>query len=332
MIKLQGNPSPNPRFTATSLIRAIVLASVFTAPLLASVPAHAAGDVAFTATHAYPEGIAWSPPQNAFFVSSVHLGVIGQVTPEGRYTAFIRDAKLVSSVGLQLDGRRNLLWIAVGDLGNSVGSSAATQGKLAAVAAYDATTGERRAYHDLGGLVEGGHFANDLALDPQGNVYVTDSFSPVIYRVDTRGQASVFVRSQLFTGEGFNLNGIVHHAGGYLLVAKHNSGELFRVSTKGPREVRRVRLPEALKGADGLLLRAPNRLTVVQNAGADRVVQLVSNDGWQSAAIESTSKSAMSFPTTATLAGKHLYVLNSRLDTLLSKDAPKVSEYLLQRH
>lgn len=318
--------------TATSIVRALVLAAAFTAPLLASVPAHAAGDIAFTATQAYPEGIAWSPAQNAFFVSSIRLGVIGKVSPQGRYSAFIRDDKLVSSVGLQLDSRRNLLWVAVGDLGNSVRSSAATQGKLAAVAAYDATTGELRAYHDLGGLVEGGHFANDLALDAQGNVYVTDSFSPVIYRVDTHGKASVFVRNELFTGEGFNLNGIVYHADGYLLVAKHNSGELFRVSTNGPREVRRVQLPEALKGADGLLLRAPNRLTVVQNSGADRVVELVSNDGWQSAAIESSSKSAMSFPTTATLADKHLYVLNSRLDTLLTKDVPRVSEYLLQKY
>lgn len=40
----------------------------------------------------------------------------------------------------------------------------------------------------------------------------------------------------------------------------------------------------------------------------------------------------MSFPTTATLAGPDLYVLNSRLDTLLAQDAAKVSDYLLQRY
>lgn len=320
------------RSTPTALIHFLVLATAFAAPLLGAAPAHAAGDVAFTAKQAYPEGIAWSPAHKAFFVSSVRHGVVGKVTPQGRYAVFIRDEKLVSSAGLQFDARRNLLWVAVGDLGNSVSSSGATQGKLAAVAAYDATTGERRAYHDLGGLVEGGHFANDIALDAQGNVYVTDSFSPVIYRLDTRGQASVLVRSQLFTGEGFNLNGIVHHADGYLLVSKHNSGELFRVGTKAPFEVRRVQLPEALKGADGLLLRTPNRLMVVQNSGADRVVELVSDDGWASAAIVSSSKSTMSFPTTATLVGTDLYVLNSRLDTLMAKDAAKVSDYLLQKH
>lgn len=304
-------------------------ATVLTAAL--SSAASAAGDVRFTAEQAYPEGISWSAPQKRFFVSSIHQGVIGKVAMNGHYTPFIRDARLVSSVGLQFDARRNLVWAAVGDLGNSVRSSPATQGKLAALAAYDATTGERRAYHDLGHLVEGGHFANDLALDAQGQVYVTDSFSPVIYRLDTQGKASVFVRSELFTGEGFNLNGIVWHADGYLLVNKHNSGELFRIGTTGTPDIQRVALPEALKGADGLLLLAPNRLAVVQNSGADRVVELVSNDGWRSATIASEQKTAGSFPTTAARVGKSYYVLNSRLDTLMTQGAARVSDYLLQK-
>lgn len=313
------------RPTATKFFATTVLAAMLSSAALA------AGDVRFTAEQAYPEGIAWSAPQNSFFVSSIHQGVIGKVAMNGRYTPFIRDARLVSSVGLQFDAKRNLVWAAVGDLGNSVRSSPATQGKLAALAAYDATTGERQAYHDLGGLVEGSHFANDLALDARGQVYVTDSFSPVIYRLDARGKASVFVRSELFTGEGFNLNGIVWHADGYLLVNKHNSGELFRISTTGAPDIQRVALPEALKGADGLLLLAPDRLALVQNSGADRVVELVSNDGWRSATIASEHKTIGSFPTTAARVGKNYYVLNSRLDTLMTPDAPRVSDYLLQK-
>ncbi|HEX5739453.1 MAG TPA: hypothetical protein VFY22_13165 [Hydrogenophaga sp.] len=291
----------------------------------------AGADVLFTADQAYPEGVAWSATQNTFFVSSVHQGVVGRVSMGGEYAPFIRDDKLISSVGLHFDAKRNLIWVAVGDLGNSVHSTPATQGKLAALAAYDAATGASRAYHDLGSLVEGGHFANDLALDDQGQVYVTDSFSPVIYRLDRHGSASVFVRSEQFTGEGFNLNGIVWHADGYLLVNKHNSGELFRVSTKGVPDVQRVALPEALQGADGMLLLTPNRLALIQNAGVDRVVELVSNDGWKSATIASTTRTAQSFPTTAARVGQGYYVLNSRLDTLMTKDASKVSDYLLQK-
>jgi sugar lactone lactonase YvrE len=313
-------------FAATALVAALSGGALAAGDLRLT-----AGDLRFTAEQSYPEGIAWSAPHKRFFVSSIHQGVIGQVSLNGHYTPFIRDDKLVSSVGLQFDAKRNLVWAAVGDLGNSVRSSAATQGKLAALAAYDASTGERRAYHDLGHLVDGAHFANDLALDDRGQVYVTDSFSPVIYRVDAQGTASVFVRSEWFTGEGFNLNGIVWHPDGYLLVNKHNSGELFRINTQGTPEIRRVVLPEALKGADGLLLLAANRLAVVQNSGADRVVELVSHDGWQSASLVSARKTAGSFPTTAARVGKGYYVLNSRLDTLMTPDAPRVSDYLLQK-
>ena len=324
------------KFKTSQLVRSLTLAALLATPMLGASLAHADGvsaqGITFTAEQAYPEGIAWHPAQKVFFVSSVHTGTVGKVSPQGVYTPFIQDDKLIASVGLALDAKRNLLWVAVADLGASTRSSATTAYKLAAVAAYDATTGERRAYHDLSGLVQGGHMANDLAVDAAGNVYITDSFSPVVYRVDTKGQASVFAQSDLFKGEGFNLNGIVAHPDGYLLVNKYNSGEVFRISTGNGADIQRVNLPEAVKGADGMLLRDKTHLVVVQNAGNDQVVELVSKDGWKTATLQPARKTAYSFPTTAAQVGADVYVLNSRLDTLLNKDAPKVSEYLLQKY
>lgn len=324
----------NPVSLTTKLVRSLMLATVLATPVLAVQAADGVSNlgITFTAEQTYPEGIAWSPAQNVFFVSSVRKGVIGKVTLQGVYTPFIQDDKLIASVGLILDKKRNLLWTAVGDLGASTRSSPATAYKLAAVAAYDATTGERRAYHDLSHLVEGGHFANDLTVDAVGNVYITDSFSPVIYRVDAKGQASVFAQSDLFKGEGFNLNGIVAHPDGYLLVNKYNSGEIFRINTSNGADIQLVKLSNTVKGADGMLLIGKDRLTVVQNAGNDQVVELVSKDSWKSATLQPARKTANSFPTTVAQVGNDIYVLNSRLDTLLSKDAPKVSEYLLQRY
>lgn len=292
----------------------------------------AAGDISFSADGAYPEGIVWSARQQAFLVSSVRHGTIGKVSMSGAYSPFITDAQLVSSIGMALDTPRNVLWVAIGDPGSSTRSGPVTQGKLAAVASYDASTGKRLAYHDLGRLHAGSHLANDVALDRDGHVYVTDSFSPVVYRITAAGQASVFAQSPRFAGEGFNLNGIVVHPDGYLLVNKHNSGELFRISLADPTRIEPVALPEALKGADGMVLREPHRLTLVQNGGVDRTIDLVSTDGWKSAALTRVQKSASSFPTTAAAVGKDLYVVGSRLDNLMTPGAPQINSFVLEKY
>lgn len=325
-----------PNSTFMPILCRLALATALTIPVMTAGPANGAGvsaqGITFEANQAYPEGVAWDSAQQVFFVSSVRNGTIGKVTTAGEYTPFVDDDRLVSSVGLFFDAPRNLIWTAIGDLGLSERSTPDTVYKLAAVAAFDATTGEPRAYHDLSGLIDGPHVGNDVTVDLAGNVYVTDSALPVIYRVDPQGNASVFARSDLFGGEGLSLNGIVAHRDGFLLVGKTNSGDIFRVSTKDGQDIHRVDLPEAIQGADGLLLVDDTHLIVVQASGADQVVGLTSTDDWQTAAVGEVVKSINSFPTSATLSDDGVYVLNAQLDTLMNKDAPKVDTYLLQKY
>jgi sugar lactone lactonase YvrE len=318
-----------------------LLAGVAAITLLAATTSFAAGPAAqdpaqrsigFSADTAYPESVTWSARQNRFFVSSVRHGTVGTVTLDGKYTPFISDEKLVSTVGLLVDDARNTLWVTNSDPGAGDRTTPATQGKLAGIAAYDATTGARRAYYDLGRLSDGSHFANDVALDADGNAYVTDSFAPVIYRIDTAGKAAIFAQSPLFKdSEGFNLNGIAYHKDGYLLVGKYNSGDLFRVNLADPAKIERVKLPEPLKGVDGFNLADPEHLVVVLNLGADKTIELTSTDGWKSAKFVREVNSVTSMPTAATRAGTDIWILNSRLDTLFDAKAAKVSDYLLQK-
>lgn len=287
--------------------------------------------ISFSAPTAYPESVTWSAKLSKFLVSSVRRGTVGTVTPEGAYSPFVADERLVSTVGVLADDARDTLWVANSDPGAGERTAAATQGKLAGVATYDLVTGKAKAYYDLGALREGAHFANDIALDEAGNAYVTDSFAPLIYRIDTAGRASVFAESPLFhDADGFNLNGIAYLKSGHLLVGKYNSGEIFRVSLADPAQIEKVVLPEALKGADGFHLVDEERLVVVQSLGADRTVELISHDGWKSAAITRTARSAASMPTAATTAGDQVFVLDSRLDTLFDPKAEKVSDYTLE--
>jgi sugar lactone lactonase YvrE len=290
-----------------------------------------AGDIHFTADQLYAESLTWSSQQHVFMVGSVKHGTVGKVGPDGKYTPFIQDKRLISTLGLLVDDKRNVLWVTNSDPGAGDRSAEATRGKLAAVATFNATTGKPLAYYDLSKLDPGAHLANDLVLDAAGNAYVTDSFSPVIYRVDTHGHASVFARDPRFkTGDGFNLNGIAIHQD-YLLVGNYNSGKFFRVDLKDPSKVELVDIPEAIKGADGLHLIDGQHLVVVQNAGADEIVELLSKDDWRTAQIVRRKKSEASMPSAAVDADGKIYVLNSRIDTLFKQDAPKVSDFILQQ-
>lgn len=307
-----------------------LLASVALALLTLSMPA-LAQDIAFSSDRSYPESFTYSTKQDIFMLGSVTQGLVAKLDRAGKYSSFISDDRLVSTVGLLVDDASNTLWVTNSDPGAGVRTANATQGKLAAIATYDAITGAPKAYYDLGSLSRGAHFANDIALDSTGNAYVTDSFAPLIYKIDTHGKASIFAQSPLFmSGDGFNLNGIAWHADGYLLVGKYNSGELFRISTTDPTDIRPVKLPEALVGADGIRLIDGEHLLVAQNLAANRTVELTSTDGWQSATITRKVASKLSMPTAAVTAGDGIYVLNSRLDTLFDPKAAKVSDYLLQ--
>lgn len=289
-----------------------------------------AADIAFVAKESYPEGITYLSKDDTFLVSSIRTGTIGKVTKTGKYQSFINDEKLISSLGLLLDEKRNNLWVAISDLGLSNRSTEATKTKLAAVAVYDATTGKRKAFYDLSHLAKGTHLTNDLTMDTDGNIYVTDSFSPVIYKIDTKGNSTVFASSELFKGDGVNLNGIAYHPDGYLLTIKYNSGELFRVDIKNPKKISKVEINEPIKGGDGLILMSNNKLVIVQNQGNDSVIELTSTDSWHKAKIKSKKKTSQSFPTTGIKVKNSVFVLNGRLDSLLDEKASKVSNFSIQ--
>lgn len=273
---------------------------------ISGVAASAEADIKFSEKELYPEGITFDVKADQFLVSSMRHGKIGRVDRSGVYHTFINDPILVSSVGMHIDSAKSWLLVAVSDPGVAVGTKKETRAKLAGLAIYDLKSGKRQAYHDLGGLSEGAHFANDIAVDTGGNIYVTDSFSPIVYKIGKQGKPSIFVQNDLFKGEGFNLNGIVFHPNGYLIVVKSNSGELFKISLKG--DVSKIKIQQSFNSGDGLALTLDGSLAVIQNSG--EVSQLVSSDNWASATVSKTVKPWLEFPTTGVIVGTSLYILN----------------------
>lgn len=274
----------------------------------------------------YPETVVYRPKVDRFLMSSLREGGVFEVTRTGEVRPLVRSPRLVSVLGIAVDEDRNRLWAVTGDLGAGVRASAEGARKMAAVGVYDLTTGEELAFVDLTSTYVGPHLLNGIALDADGSAYVTDSFSPVIYKVDADGSARVFARDARFAGEGISLNGIVVHPDGYVLVVKKSDGTLFKIPLDQPETVATVNLGRKLEGGDGLLLLpGATRLVVVANqvptATTNAVFALSSSDGFRSAVVDDAAQLGDVYPTTATLAGDTIYVLYSKLNQLIQAPA-----------
>lgn len=227
-----------------------------------------------------PEGIEYDEDNGRFLTGSLAEGTIFVIERDGRVVPFIRDAELVSSVGIEADENRDRLLVANSNSAVFNDPNATGHAKLGV---YHLTTGEKLAMVDLGATIGAGarHFANDVTVDDDGNAYVTDTFANAIYKVTPDYKATVMRR---FTDlpQGTSLNGIVHHPGGYLLAVAEE--RIYKVPIANPAGTTQVNVSDPVQGQDGIVLTKDGRLVATSNSESEpRLVAFMSNDNWASA-------------------------------------------------
>lgn len=294
-----------------------------------------ADDIVIKASKLYPEGIAYSPRKSAFLVSSMRSGKIGWVDMHGTYKELVDDPLLISTLGMQIDLKRNVLYAAVADPDVSDKSTPQSSFKTARLAAFDLKTGKKKWIVDLTALTDKSekHLANDVALGPDGSIYVTDTFSPYIYKVTPAGKTSVFAHNDaLWRKDGFGINGIVYHPDGYLIINMTNTGEMYRISVASPNEIHKIEAP-LVPGADGMVLHGSNTSELlVMSFTSDKIRRMQSNDGWKSAIVTQTVASVTPAPSTGLWLNGSYYVLNSRITDAFDKRSPRSeSEFTIQK-
>lgn len=258
----------------------------------------------------FPEGVATDG--RFFFVGSTTDGTIYRGALAGRVaTPFLpggADGR-TSAIGLKVDD--GLMFVAGGATGRFFVYDTTTRQRVGSFAVAPAPSQSTPT------------FLNDAAVAPDGSVYITDSQRPVLYRVGPDDYATegvepleVFVD---FTGTalqytpGFNVNGIAATADGqYLVLAKSNSGELYRVRI-ADRAVHKIDLAGQLVSGDGLVL-VGSTLYAVERAGdVGRIVKVaLAGDLLSGTVLQRVVDRSFDDPTTAALAGARLLVVNSQ--------------------
>lgn len=300
--------------------------------LVTSLTLQAQTKIEFDAPGVYPEGVSYDAAADVFYVSGDRTATVGKVNRAGKYTEIFSDSTLKSTIGIKVDAAQKKLWVCAGDPNNSKYRDSSTYRKMIRLVGIDLTTGKKVNDINLTNLYQGEHFANDVTLDGKGNLYITDSYSPAIYKVDANGKASVFVQSPLFWGAGIGLNGIVYNSNGYLLVANGGAGNVLKVNVNNPKEITKVKIKQFFPGADGLLLDGPDNLILVQNKGVNKVFKISTKDNWMTGEVVAATPAKLMFsqPSTATMAGKQVWIMNSKLNELTDSMSVISSKFSIQ--
>jgi len=295
------------------------------ATLVALVPTASVGATPRPSTYdllgnaVFPEGVAYQPSTGNFFVSSTTDGSIlrGNVM-EPAASLFIAGSDTpFSAIGVKVDDAGRLA-VAGGFTGN--------------VSVFDAATGAPIRTFTTGA----GGFLNDIAVGKNGDLFVTDSFRQVLWRIPadqivtsaTPGTAEAWLDLTgliSYQAGEFNVNGIVATGNGkHLVVAQSFTSELLRIDV-ATKAVTKIDLGGELVSGDGLALLGRTLYAAEPFSGPGRIAKVaLSGDLSTGTVLSRTTDPSFQTPTTIAVASGRLLVVNSQFAQLFGGEEPSL--------
>ncbi|KAI5403399.1 hypothetical protein KIW84_050826 [Lathyrus oleraceus] len=260
----------------------------------------------FQSPNLYPKSLAWDPLKQHFLVGSLRHRTISSISDAGIIENLISDTSLpknVTVVGITVDSRNNRVVAVI--------HAVKPLSPFNALAAYDLKSGNRLFLSPLPTNEEA--LANNVAVDYNDNAYVTNSIGNYIWKVNVKGEASIFSKSPRFTEHPVDrdtpysyigLNGIAYvSSGDYLLVVQSNTGKVFKVDADDG-TARHVLLNEDLTRPDGVVFRSDGVVLVV-SPQANKLWLLKSNNGWKEGVVyDKIDLASEGYPTSVVSRGR----------------------------
>lgn len=245
-----------------------------------------------------PEGIEYDKTDHTFLLSSLNAAPIVKVNLDGTYKPFTSGEKFpLSTAGLQIDYKRNRLLVAGFNGTEIMDKDPKTKG-TAFLRVYNLKTGKLEQSINLSSLSPeaDAYFANDIAVDSEGNAYISDWYAKLVYKVDVEGKATVFWKNNTAMKGG--PNGLDFHKDGYLLVSLINVNDkglyadygLVKIPANDASKASKVEIADSkFSGFDGMVLNSKGNVVGITNngttPGGNTLVELSSKNDWKSAEV-----------------------------------------------
>lgn len=278
-------------------------------------PARKVTRIALPTGFQYPNGIARAS-NGTLYVGSVTSGNILQVQPNGKIETFFPGSdEIFAANSLRLDEQRGILWGASSDFLGVRGDNGEVTRRPHRIFALDIRTSKVLRVI----LMPDGGFGNDMAIAPQGGVYVTDSNRPRIYYLAPGAkQLQIWAEDERFRSELIGLAGIARAANGTVVVGLFSDGKLFKV-TPSPQgtQVEAISLQRPIENPDGMVFAPDGSLLVLEGAiasGNGRLLRIrnILAPASKPKAIEVLADKIES-PANLTVAGREIWLTESRI-------------------
>ena len=262
----------------------------------------------------WPEGVDYDPRSGRYYLASVRQRTIAQLRPDGSVRELWPrgQAGIGAVLGVCVDTARGVLWATTSGIPQMEGYQRADSA-IAALLRIRTADGAIERRWDIAPTARG-HVLGDLAVAPNGDVWVTDSFEPVVYRLRSGPDTLERITNPLFR----SLQGVAPTADGRtVFLADYARGLLALDVATG--DV--ARLEDAAgsspRGCDGIALDRRGAIIAVQNGVAPaRVIRVVLDEARRhllSATVLDRNPAIADEPTIGTITGDgFVYVANSQ--------------------
>ena len=280
----------------------------------------------------FPEGMDVDPRSGLTYVTSVRHGTIAELTPHGDY---VRELFPRSGVGLgailavRVDAPRGVLWATMSALPQAAGYTAADSLRHSLLR-IRLPEGEIERRWDLP-PVAAGHTLGDVAIGPLGDVFLSDSRDPVLYRLPADGDTLEATRHPLFR----SLQGVAPAPGARVVFVADYSHGLIKVDVISGEVLRLADAPGSTSlGCDGIAWYDGAIIAVQNGVAPPRVMRFELDSTWSKivrAEVLDRNLPVADEPTIGTIVGdEFVYVANSQWEKY-SETGERIPRTVLRR-